>query len=41
MTWIDKINFWLYKKAPRLLTFIQQFTIIEWLVIIFFIGWLI
>lgn len=41
MTWIDEMNFWLYKKAPRLLTFLQQFTIIEWLVIIFIVGWVV
>ena len=36
-----KIQAWMYKKAPRLLTFLEQFTIIEWFVIILLIEWLI
>ena len=31
---IEKLEFWMYKKAPKLLTFFQQFTIMEWMVLL-------
>ena len=40
MDWSWKIQAWLYKKVPRLLTFLQQFTIMEWLVISMLLIWI-
>lgn len=40
MNWSWKIQAWLYKKVPGLLTFLQQFTIIEWLVLILIGTWI-
>jgi hypothetical protein len=31
---LERLQFWIHKKAPRLLTFLQQFTIMEWIVLI-------
>ena len=31
---MERIEYWMYKKAPRVLTFFQQFTIMEWTVLI-------
>lgn len=34
ITPLERIQFWIHKKAPRLLTFLQQFTIMEWMAIV-------
>jgi hypothetical protein len=34
LTPLERLEAWLYKKAPRVLTFYRQFTIMEWLGVI-------
>lgn len=37
---LERLEFWLYKKAPRLLTFLQQFTTMEWIVLILVLAYI-
>jgi hypothetical protein len=41
MNYVDRFNFWLYKKAPGVLTFIRQFTIMEWFVVVLLLGFIV
>lgn len=35
----EKIQAWLYKKAPRVLDVLQMFTIAEWVIILIGVGY--